>query len=159
MADQKIFTRLKEDHDKHRTLLDLLEKTHGDSESREELFERFRTEVMAHAAAEEETLYATMMEEPDLREDATHSVAEHKEISDFLEELTEKEYSSPGWLPRFKEMKDRYLHHIEEEEKEMFIAAAKGLSDNEEKKLAEKFEQRKPDEIERAKEAEFDSRE
>ena len=159
MADQKIFARLKEDHDKHRTLLDLLEKTEGDSDGREELFERFRTEVMAHAAAEEETLYATMMKDPDLREDATHSVAEHKEISDFLEELTEKDFSSPGWLPRFKEMKDRYLHHIEEEENEMFIAAAKDLSESEEKKLAEKFEQRKPDEIERARDAEFDTRE
>lgn len=159
MADEKIFARLKEDHDKHRTLLDLLEKTHGDSEGREELFERFRTEVMAHAAAEEETLYATMMEDPDLREDATHSVAEHKEISDFLEELTEKDFSSPGWLPRFKEMKHRYLHHIEEEEDEMFPAAAKGLSEAKEEELARIFERRKPDELERAAEAEFDSRE
>ena len=158
MADEKIFARLKEDHDKHRTMLDLLEKTHGDSGGREELFERFRTEVTAHAAAEEETLYATMLEKPDLREDATHSVSEHKEISDFLEELTEKDFSSPGWLPRFKEMKHRYLHHIDEEEEEMFPAAAKGLSTSKEEQLARKFEQRKPAEIERAKEAEFDSR-
>ncbi|WP_298023612.1 hemerythrin domain-containing protein [uncultured Parasphingopyxis sp.] len=159
MADEKIFARLKEDHEKHRTLLDQIEKTHGDSDGREELFERFRTEVMAHAAAEEETLYATMLEKPDLREDAQHSVSEHKEIDDFLEELTEKEFSSPGWLPRFKEMKHRYLHHIDEEEEDMFPAAAKDLSQTQEEKLASKFEQRKPKELERAAEAEFDSRE
>ncbi len=158
MAEARIFARLKEDHDKHRTMLDLLEKTHGDSAGREELFERLRTEVTAHAAAEEETLYATMMEDPDLREDATHSVSEHKEISDFFEELTEKDFSSPGWLVRFKEMKHRYLHHIDEEEEDMFPAAAKGLTKAKEDQLAEKFERRKPDEIERAKKAEFDTR-
>lgn len=159
MADETIFARLKEDHDKHRTMLDLIEKTHGDSDGREELFERFRTEVTAHAAAEEETLYATMMEDPELREDATHSVSEHKEISDFLEELTEKDFSSPGWLVRFKEMKHRYLHHIDEEEEDMFPAAAKGLSQAKEDALAAKFDKRRPAEIERAKDMEFDSRE
>ncbi|MCA1749254.1 MAG: hemerythrin domain-containing protein [Sphingomonadales bacterium] len=159
MADETIFARLKEDHDKHRTMLDLVEKTQGDSEGRRELFERLRTEVMAHAAAEEETLYATTMEDPDLREDATHSVAEHKEIEDYLKELTETDYSSPGWLPRFKTMKDRYLHHIEEEEDEMFVAAARDLSQAKEEQLARKFEQRKPDELERAADAEFDERE
>lgn len=159
MADEKIFERLREDHDRHRTMLDLLEKTQGDSEGREELFGRLRTELMAHAAAEEETLYATMMEDPDLRQDATHSVAEHKEIEDFLEELTETDFSSSQWLPRFKEMKHRYLHHIDEEEQEMFPAAAKGLSEATEEKLAQRFEQRKPDELERAEEAEFDTRE
>ncbi|MGP1283641.1 MAG: hemerythrin domain-containing protein [Parasphingopyxis sp.] len=150
MADQKIFARLKEDHDKHRTMLDLIDKTQGDSDGRRELFGRFKTEVIAHAAAEEETLYATMLADPDLRDKSQHSVAEHKELEDYLEELEEMDYSSTGWLARFRTMKDRYLHHIEEEENEMFIAAAKGLSEKTEKELAEKFEQRKPDELERA---------
>lgn len=150
MADQTIFARLKQDHDKHRTLLDLIDKTHGDSEGRQELFGKFKTEVTAHAAAEEETLYATMLADPDLRHEGQHSVAEHKEIEDFLEELEEMDYASTGWLARFRTMKDRYLHHIDEEEEEMFVKAAKGLSDQTEKALAKKFEQRKPDELERA---------
>ncbi|QLC24983.1 hemerythrin domain-containing protein [Parasphingopyxis algicola] len=150
MADEKIFARLKEDHDKHRTMLDLIDKTQGDSEGRRELFGRFKTEVTAHAAAEEETLYATMLADPDLRDKSQHSVAEHKELEDYLAELEEMDYSSTGWLTRFRTMKDRYLHHIEEEENEMFIAAAKGLTEETEKQLAEKFEQRKPDELERA---------
>ncbi|MGP1352871.1 MAG: hemerythrin domain-containing protein [Parasphingopyxis sp.] len=150
MANEKIFERLKEDHDKHRTMLDLIDKTQGDSEGRRELFERFKKEVTAHAAAEEETLYATMLGEPDLREEGQHSVAEHKELDDYLEELEEMDYSSTGWLARFRTMKDRYLHHIEEEENEMFVAAAKGLDEKTEKELAKKFEERKPAELERA---------
>ncbi|MGV3479394.1 MAG: hemerythrin domain-containing protein [Sphingobium sp.] len=151
MAIPEIFERLKQDHDRHRTMLAKIDETKGDSAERRALFEAFRVEVTAHAAAEEESLYATMLAKPDLREDAQHSVSEHKEIDDFLEELDEMEFSSPGWLTRFRAMRDRYEHHIDEEEAEMFPDAAKELTDAEEARLAEVFKRRKPAELERAK--------
>ena len=85
MAAQDIFDRLKQDHDKHRRLLDEIEGEAGPSEARQRAFEALKTEVTAHAATEEETLYATMMRLSDERHDAQHSVAEHKEISDLLQ--------------------------------------------------------------------------
>ena len=151
MATPEIFERLKQDHDRHRTMLAKIDEAKGDSAERRALFEAFRVEVTAHAAAEEESLYATMLAKPDLREDAQHSVSEHKEIDDFLEELDEMEFSSPGWLTRFRAMRDRYEHHIDEEEEEMFPDAAKELTDAEEARLAEVFKRRKPAELERAK--------
>lgn len=150
MADARIFADLKADHDRHRDLLARLGETSGDSEERRALFDEFRTEVTAHAAAEEESLYATMLATPDLREDAVHSVSEHKEIGDFLGELSDMDMSSSGWLIKFKEMRHRYEHHIDEEEEEMFPAAAKGLTAEQERRLAEVFEKRKPRELERA---------
>jgi Hemerythrin HHE cation binding domain len=150
MADAKIFADLKADHDRHRDLLAKLAETKGDSDERRALFDEFRTEVTAHAAAEEESLYATMLGKPDLREEAVHSVSEHKEIGDFLGELSEIDMGSGAWLTKFKEMRHRYEHHIDEEEEEMFPAAADGLSDVEEAKLAKVFEDRKPKELERA---------
>ncbi len=151
MANAEIFERLKQDHDRHRMMLAKIDETKGDSEERRALFEAFRIEVTAHAAAEEESLYATMLAKPDLREDAQHSVSEHKEIDDFLEELDEMEFSSPGWLTRFRAMRHRYEHHIDEEEEEMFPDAAKQLTGEEEARLAEVFKRRKPAELERAK--------
>jgi len=47
-------------------------------------------------------------------------------------------------------MRERYLHHIEEEEEEMFPAASKELSKAEEERIATVFERRKPKELERA---------
>tara|TARA_Y100000815_G_scaffold242632_1_gene239665 strand:- start:1124 stop:1606 length:483 start_codon:yes stop_codon:yes gene_type:complete len=152
VADVRIFSDLKEDHDRQRKLLDQLAETHGDSEERRSLFETLRLELQAHAAAEEESLYATMLADPDLRDDARHSVSEHKEIDDFLGELVEMDMSSSGWLTKFKEMKHRYEHHIDEEEEEMFPEAAKKLSDKTEAELARIFEARKPRELDRAKE-------
>lgn len=146
MAETKIFARLKADHDRHRELLDQIDQTKGDSPEREKLFEAFRVEVTAHAASEEMSLYATMLGKPDLRDEAQHSVAEHKEIDDMLTELYEMDFSSTGWLTRFRTMKDRYLHHIEEEEEEMFPEAEEGLSEAKKKELAAIFEKEKPKE-------------
>lgn len=147
MADAMIFEDLKNDHDKHRKLLEQLGDTSGDSPERRELFEELRKELQAHAAAEEESLYATMLACPELRDEARHSVAEHKEIDDFLAELLDTDMSSSAWLTKFKDMRHRYLHHIDEEEEEMFPAAAKTLSEKAEQRLAKIFEQRKPKEL------------
>ena len=100
MTETKIFARLKADHDRHRDLLDRIDATQGDSDERRYLFETFRVEVTAHAASEEMSLYATMLANPELRDEAQHSVAEHKEIDDLLTELYEMDFASTGWLTR-----------------------------------------------------------
>ena len=159
MTETRIFARLKADHDRHRELLDRIDATHGDSAERRDLFEAFRIDVTAHAASEEMSLYATMLANPDLRDEAQHSVAEHKEIEDYLTELYEMDFASSGWLTRFRTMKDRYLHHIDEEEEEMFPAAEKELSDERKKELIKIFEKEKPKEKAKAAEEEPSSEE
>ena len=148
MADARIFEDLKADHDRHRALLTKIAAASVDG--REALFETFRVEVSAHAAAEEESLYATMLAIPDLRDEARHSVSEHKEIDDYFGELLELDAASDAWTAKFKDMRHRYEHHIGEEEEEMFPAAAEKLSAEEEARLASVFERRKPKERERA---------
>ena len=154
MAQAEIFKQLKADHDQHRKLLDQIDQTKGDSPERAELFEKFRVEVTAHAASEEMSLYATMLADPELREEAQHSVAEHKEIEDYLTELYEMDFGSSGWLTRFRTMKDRYLHHIDEEEEEMFPAADEELSAATKKDIAATYKEEKPKELEKAAEEE-----
>ena len=151
MADARIFQDLKADHDRHRALLAKIAAASTDS--RAALFESFRVEVTAHAAAEEESLYATMLAIPDLRDEARHSVSEHKEIDDTFGELLELDAASGAWTTKFKEMRHRYEHHIGEEEEEMFPAAAEKLSAGDEARLAAIFERRKPKELARAEEA------
>ncbi|QDX27607.1 hemerythrin domain-containing protein [Sphingomonas suaedae] len=150
MANERIFEDLKRDHDRQRDLLARIAETSGDSDDRRTLFEELRQELQAHAAAEEESLYATMLANPDLRDDARHSVSEHKEVDDMLGELVEMDMASGGWLTKFKSMRDRYIHHIDEEEEEMFPEASKDLDDATKAKLAAVFEKRKPKELERA---------
>ena len=101
MAEARIFDVLKKDHDRQRTLLEQIAETTGDSEERRTLFETLRKELQAHAAAEEESLYATMLADPDLRDEARHSVSEHKEVDDLLGELVVADMATGGWLSRF----------------------------------------------------------
>lgn len=150
MTDTTIFTRLKQDHQRHRMLIAQIEDTSRKDDERRELFETLRKELQAHAAAEEESLYATMLADPDLRDDARHSVSEHKEVDDMLGELVEKDTSSFFWMGKFKQMKERYLHHIDEEEQEMFPEAANELTKTKQKELGKVFAERKPEELARA---------
>ena len=57
-----IFEALREDHGKQRTLVDILVKTSGDSDGRDELFEKLKLELSVHANAEERYLYVPLME-------------------------------------------------------------------------------------------------
>ncbi len=152
MADARIFEDLKADHNRQRALLKRVGDNPGTGEPRREAFETLRLELQAHAAAEEESLYSTMLADPELREDARHSVSEHKEVDDFLGELLELEFGSPEWDEKFAEMRHRYEHHIDEEEEDMFPAASERLPAQVEERLARVFEDRKPKELERAEE-------
>lgn len=150
MADADIYARLKADHDRQRDLFARIDKAANDD--RAALFDELRKELQAHAAAEEESLYATMLSDPELRDSARHSVSEHKEIDDMLGELVELETDDAEWLAKFKEMRHRYFHHIHEEEEEMFPEAAEALSGATEAKLARTYAERKPAELARAEE-------
>lgn len=147
MPHATLFEDLKADHDRHRDLLSRISNAQGD---RATLFEQFRVEVSSHAAAEEQTLYATMLADPDLQDDARHSVSEHKEVEDYLTELYALDVVSLDWAEKFEAMKHRYLHHITEEEEDMFPEAEAAIPAALGEMLAERFEQRKPAELEKA---------
>lgn len=142
-GDPDIFGRLVEDHDRHRALIAMLEETHGDSEDRRTIFEELVRELKAHAAAEEQALWSAVLRDPETTDVARHAVAEHKEIEDMLEDLAARDMASPGWLRRFADLKDEYLHHIGEEEQEQFVAAEKRLSDSDRSHMKRVFERRK----------------
>ena len=130
-----IFEELRADHDVQRRLADLTSKTEGDSEGRRELFDRLVDALQRHADAEEKFFYSELMKHDLTRDKARHSVAEHKELDDRVEELQEMEFSNPAWLKKFKELAHRVGHHLDEEEHEVFQPAGKVLSESEKKNL------------------------
>ncbi len=144
-----IFDRLKQDHDRHRDLIARICETSGDSEDRRILFEQYKVDANAHAAAEEETLYATMIAMTDIRQDAQHSVKEHADLGMLFVELDEMDMGSSAWLTKFKTLAHDYIHHIDEEEEEKFPKAKKAIGAEKAVALRDEFNQRKPEEIER----------
>ena len=134
-----IFEALREDHDKQRTLVDILVKTHGDSDGRREIFDKLKKELRDHADAEERHFYIPLIESDLTQDKARHSIAEHHDIDELLEELEETDMSSPGWLAAAKKLHHEVNHHLDEEEHEVFQMAGKVLSDQQKEKLAKDF--------------------
>lgn len=134
-----IFEALREDHDTQRELIDLLVQTEGDSEGRRELFDRLQRELSAHAAAEERYFYVPLMQVDLTQESARHSVAEHKELDDFVEQLEGYDMSGSQWIQTAKELAHRLVHHLDEEEKEVFPVAGKALTDDQKTSLANDY--------------------
>ena len=141
-----IFDRLKLDHAKHRDLLTRIENTHGDTPERKALFAEFTFEAKGHAAAEEQALYSTMMRKPAQTPCARHSVAEHHEIEEMLNDVAAADPATGAWLTKFKALKEHYLHHIDEEEEEMFPRFARELDDADAVFMRGVFERRKREE-------------
>ena len=76
-----------------------------------------------------------------------HSVAEHKELDDIIQELNEMDMSSPGWLTRFKTLRHDYEHHIDEEETEIFPVAKDVIGPDKDGSIGEAFLERKQREM------------
>lgn len=134
-----IFEALRADHETQRTLISLLVKTEGDSEGRAELLGRLKTALTDHAAAEERHFYNPLIESDLAQDKARHSIAEHQEIDEFIEQLENTDRSSPGWLATAKKLEERLTHHLDEEEHEVFQVAGKALSDRQKSELATRY--------------------
>ncbi|HEY4548577.1 MAG TPA: hemerythrin domain-containing protein [Pedomonas sp.] len=138
-----IFDALTADHDRHRILLKKLENADASPDERMNLFEEFTRELKGHASAEEQALYSVILAKPDTTDKARHSVAEHKEIEDMLNHLATVDIASDEWMEKFEDLRDEYIHHIDEEEEELFPAASDVLTEADEVHMRSVFQRRK----------------
>ena len=134
-----IFEALRESHQKQRELGEALLNTSGDRPERRDLFERYKNELFAHAVGEDRYFYIPLMMNDAGLNITRHALAEHHEMDELLEELTELEMSNSGWLNKAKKLVDTVLHHLDEEEHGFFQQAGKILSDKEKTSLAKQY--------------------
>jgi ATP-dependent Lon protease len=118
-----IFEELRVEHDKQRELLSELIETSGESEKRKEIFQKLKVELKEHSKHEERALYRPMLEHDNTQQKARHSIAEHKDIDDLVSKLEETSMDTNAWLMIAKDLSHKVHHHLEEEEKEVFVSA------------------------------------
>lgn len=145
-----IYERLKDDHGKQRGLCGGLADTSGDSGECRRLFAALKEEVEAHAAAEEQTLYAELISHAETQEQARHSVSEHKEAADLIDELVEMDMSSSGWIATFNKLREELEHHLDEEEADVLPQARKLIAARRAEALGRAFSRLKADAAEAA---------
>lgn len=118
-----IFEELRIEHDKQRDLLKELVSTTGESNNRKNIFSELKKELEEHAKHEERALYRPMLENDNTQPKARHSIAEHKEIDDYIEKLENTPMDTNAWLMTAKDLSHKVNHHLDEEEKEIFVSA------------------------------------
>ncbi|WP_093406340.1 hemerythrin domain-containing protein [Salegentibacter flavus] len=134
-----IFEALRQEHEIQRELVDKLTKTHGDTEERKKIFEQLKHELKIHADAEERHFYVPLMKKDLTQGKARHSVAEHHEMDELIEKLEDTEMDASNWLKLAKELAHIVIHHLDEEEHEVFQMAGKALTDKQKISLAEDY--------------------
>ena len=134
-----IFERLRADHMIMRDLANKLLETHGESDARLRLYTTLKLEMMAHEKAEERCFYVPLIEIDLTQEKARHSISEHHELDEYLEELDATAFSAPNWLKIAQHMVHRLRHHMDEEEHEIFQLAGKALPEKAKTTLASDY--------------------
>lgn len=134
-----IFEALRQSHDIQRDLARQLTQTSGDSPERRAVFEQLKNELFAHAVAEDRYFYIPLMMTDAGLNITRHALAEHHQMDELLEQLTETEMSNTGWLAIAKQLSDKVHHHLKEEEHGFFQQAGKILSEQQKQSLAKQY--------------------
>lgn len=134
-----IFEAIRKDHDKQRELCRLVTSTSGDSKERKEMWEKLKHELQIHADAEERTFYSPLIHNDMMQEHARHGIAEHHEMDELIEKVSETDMDSPAWLVYAKQLCEKVEHHLDEEEHTFFQLAGKVFSETQKTAIAKDY--------------------
>lgn len=134
-----IFEALRQEHEIQRDLVKKLVDTHGDTQERKKIYGQLKHELKIHADAEERHFYIPLIKKDLTQEKARHSVAEHHEMDELMEQLDDTEMSASNWLKTAKDLEHKVTHHLDEEEHEVFQMAGKVLTEKQKISLADDY--------------------
>ena len=141
---EDIYQVLKQDHQTVQKLFEQIEGTSDRAQkSRLQLFEQLSGELLAHAHAEQEIFYRTLLDLVEDRDMLLEAFEEHGVVETLIKDIEGCDPSEERWLAKVTVLKEMVEHHVEEEEKEMFRAAKKVLSAEEARELARRMQEQK----------------
>jgi hemerythrin superfamily protein len=116
---------LKDDHKKVEKIFSDLENKRDD---RRALFPELDRELSIHAEIEEKVFYPAARGAEPTRDLVLESIEEHKQIKMVLADLEKTDMRTAEWAADLKVLKEDVMHHVGEEEKELFPKVQKILS-------------------------------
>jgi hemerythrin superfamily protein len=119
-----------------------------DGQIRSKLLPVLEQQLLAHAKAEEETLYRELAREGEKGE-AKHAKREHRDIETALKELLALDVGDDGWDDALQHLTETVQHHVEEEEGDVFDAALRSLDPEKLDEVAAEFTERRRQQLEK----------
>lgn len=133
---------LKEDHDRVEKAFKEFEKLdREDTETVRQLVQTVCEDLKIHTTLEEEIFYPAVREAIDDEDLMNEASVEHETAKMLIEQLENMQPDDPNYYATFTVLGEYVMHHVEEEEGEMFPAAKKTDIDFE--ALAQQMKERK----------------
>ena len=134
-----IYEALRESHETQRTLCRRLSRLKPEDPRAQETFKELRTELAAHAAAEERYLYAQILFDDMGLDSSRHALSEHHEIDECVEALEDARDKPNAWPALVRKLSHEVHHHLKEEETKFFQLSGKILNDKQKVTLAGRY--------------------
>lgn len=141
-----VFEVLKHDHEMARDLFAQIERS-GEKDRREELFQKLKQELIAHAHAEERIFYPVLKEKQQTHDQIEEGISEHHHVEQLLSSLENMDCGSDEWLQQVRQLKQEVEHHVHEEEEEIFPKAQQLLKVTQVIEMADKVQEVKDQEL------------
>lgn len=139
--DSTIYESLRGSHELQRALLRQIVRIPASRpEQRKAVFHSLKTELAAHAAAEERFLYAPILMDDMGLDPSRHALSEHHEVDELVEDIEELSPSGEAWMEHVKKLAHKVRHHLKEEETSFFQTSGKILSDAEKLRLGRLYQ-------------------
>ena len=126
----KIFELLHKEHEDVKQMLKQMLESE-DQNKREKVLETFHKNILAHMKAEENAFYPNLIEEPETKKLALQAYEEHHVVEMLLRELVKLKVTDDKWTAKLQVLSEVLLHHIEEEEDEVFKKTDELFQDDE----------------------------
>lgn len=133
----EIFRILSLQHREVDAMLSQLAAT-DDVELRAKLLPVLEQQLLAHAKAEEETLYVKLKREGE-KSEAKHAEREHRDIEEALTELLALEPDDDEFPVALQNLTKTVKHHVEEEESDLYDAASRAFDTEQLDEIAAEF--------------------
>src|ERR1700737_4372470 len=130
---------LKEDHKTVEKIFTAMES----KDDRQRLFPELDRELSVHAEIEERIFYPATREAEPTRDLVLESIEEHKQIKMVLADLEQTDMTTDVWGAALKVLKEDVMHHVGEEEDELFPKVRKVLSEQQLEDRGTRMEQLK----------------
>lgn len=140
----EIYEALKRDHEEVRQLLDELVALKEDDDYRFVIIEEIRNHLIPHARAEESVFYNTLRAVNADKKVVFHGYQEHLEAETLLRTLQVMDKMNMDWKATAKKLREAILHHVQDEESEIFDEARQAFTSEEAIAMCDAYERLKP---------------
>lgn len=137
-----ILDLLEADHEKVENIFSKIEAS-KDAKKLTQLLEQLDLEFTLHAQAEELVFYPAMREYDETEDYIEEAEIEHEEARALLEVIKTLEPTASEFKAQIAELKEAILHHVEEEESEIFEAVQECMEEEELQELGQEFQETK----------------